>query len=134
MYKHVTVYVGFHVLIAVVMKDSIFWDITSCSPLKFNRRFGGTRRFGIQDEIVSQAKSSERSADFHYILVEKAAVKVYTSRYQSLIFAKYIQLLLTLPKARTRGFTAFSPSSPVLYLFLLLIVVLHSHCCGAEPE
>jgi hypothetical protein len=24
------------------MKISIFWDITSCSPLKVSRRFGGT--------------------------------------------------------------------------------------------
>jgi hypothetical protein len=28
--------VGFEVLTAVVMKSSIFWDITSCSPLKVN--------------------------------------------------------------------------------------------------
>jgi hypothetical protein len=25
---------------AVVMKITIFWDITPCSPLKVNRRFG----------------------------------------------------------------------------------------------
>jgi hypothetical protein len=24
------------------MKSSIFWDITPCTPLKINRRFGGT--------------------------------------------------------------------------------------------
>jgi hypothetical protein len=29
---------GFEVLTAVVMKSSIFWDITQCSPLKFSRR------------------------------------------------------------------------------------------------
>jgi hypothetical protein len=33
---------GFGVLRAVVLKGSIFWDITSCNPLKVNRRFGGT--------------------------------------------------------------------------------------------
>jgi hypothetical protein len=32
---------GFEVLTAVVMKYTIFWDITPCSPLKVNRRFGG---------------------------------------------------------------------------------------------
>jgi hypothetical protein len=26
------------------MKSTIFWDITPCSPFKFNRRFGGTNR------------------------------------------------------------------------------------------
>jgi hypothetical protein len=34
-------YVGFLVLKAMVMKSRMFWDI-SCSPLKFDRRFGGT--------------------------------------------------------------------------------------------
>jgi hypothetical protein len=30
------IYVGFEILIAVVTKSSIFWDITPCSPLKAN--------------------------------------------------------------------------------------------------
>jgi hypothetical protein len=34
--------VRFEVLTAVVMKSTIFWDITPCSPLKVNRHFGGT--------------------------------------------------------------------------------------------
>jgi hypothetical protein len=33
---------GFEVLRAVVMKSTVFCDITPCSPLKVNRRFGGT--------------------------------------------------------------------------------------------
>jgi hypothetical protein len=32
----ITRYVGFEVLTAVVMKSTIFWDITPCSPLKVN--------------------------------------------------------------------------------------------------
>jgi hypothetical protein len=36
--------VGFEVLTAVVMKSSILSDIMPCSPLKANRRFGGTCR------------------------------------------------------------------------------------------
>jgi hypothetical protein len=31
---NITFYVGFKVLTAVVMKSSVFWDITSCSPVK----------------------------------------------------------------------------------------------------
>jgi hypothetical protein len=27
-----------------ILKSAIFWDITPCSPLKVNRRFGGTCR------------------------------------------------------------------------------------------
>jgi hypothetical protein len=33
---------GFEVLTAVVIKSYIFWDITPCSLLKINRRFGRT--------------------------------------------------------------------------------------------
>jgi hypothetical protein len=36
---------GFEVVRAVVIKSSIFWDITPYSPLKGNLRFGGTGRF-----------------------------------------------------------------------------------------
>jgi hypothetical protein len=49
-------YVGFEVLTAVVMNSSIFWDITPCSPLKVNRRFGGTCRLHLQGWI-SQARN-----------------------------------------------------------------------------
>jgi hypothetical protein len=34
--------VGFEVLTAVVMKSTVFWDITPCSPLSVDRRFGET--------------------------------------------------------------------------------------------
>jgi hypothetical protein len=40
--------VGFEVLTAVIMKNFFFWDITPCSPLKVNRRSGGTYRFHLQ--------------------------------------------------------------------------------------
>jgi hypothetical protein len=32
----------------VVMKSIIFWDMTPCSPLSFNRRFGGTYCLHLQ--------------------------------------------------------------------------------------
>jgi hypothetical protein len=35
----------------VHMKSSIFWDITQCSPLKFNRRLEGTCRLHLQSSI-----------------------------------------------------------------------------------
>jgi hypothetical protein len=31
-----------------IEKSTIFWDITPCSPLSVNRRFGGTFRFHVQ--------------------------------------------------------------------------------------
>jgi hypothetical protein len=39
--------VRYEVLTAVIMKSSIFWDITLYSSLKFNRRFGGTCRLHL---------------------------------------------------------------------------------------
>jgi hypothetical protein len=44
----IPVYVGFGVYTPVVMKSTIFWDITSYSPLKVNRRFGGKYRLHLQ--------------------------------------------------------------------------------------
>jgi hypothetical protein len=44
-------FIGFEVLTAVVMKSIIFWDITSCNPLKVNRRFGGTYRLHMLGRI-----------------------------------------------------------------------------------
>jgi hypothetical protein len=48
---------GFEVLTAVIMKSTIFWDMTPCSPLKFNRRFGGTRLHLRIEEYATQETS-----------------------------------------------------------------------------
>jgi hypothetical protein len=50
-------YVRFEVLTAVVMKSIIFCDITPCSPLKVNRRFGGTYRLHLQGRKISRARN-----------------------------------------------------------------------------
>jgi hypothetical protein len=47
--------VGDEILTTVVMKSSIFWDITLCSPLNVNRRFGGTYRLHLQGRRISRA-------------------------------------------------------------------------------
>jgi hypothetical protein len=44
--------IGIAVLAPVVMKSSILWDIMPCSPLKVNRRFGGTYRLRRQGRNV----------------------------------------------------------------------------------
>jgi hypothetical protein len=54
-------YVGFEVLTAVVMKSYIFWDITSCSPIKVNRRFGGTYRLHLQGRRITKQKTSVKA-------------------------------------------------------------------------
>jgi hypothetical protein len=42
--------VGFEVLTAVVMKSTVFWDVTPYSPLEVNRCFGGTYHLHFQGE------------------------------------------------------------------------------------
>jgi hypothetical protein len=57
-------YVGFEVFTAVVMKSSIFWDVTRYSLLKCNRRFGGTYRLHLQGRRkFQQAGSCWNSSD-----------------------------------------------------------------------
>jgi hypothetical protein len=46
--------VGLEVLTAVVMKNSIFWDITRCGPLEFNRLFRGKRLLHLQCRRIRQ--------------------------------------------------------------------------------
>jgi hypothetical protein len=53
--------VGFEVLRAVVMKSTIFLDITPCSLLKVKRRFGGTYRFRLQGRRISLARNQHES-------------------------------------------------------------------------
>jgi hypothetical protein len=53
--------VGFEVLTAVVMKCTIFWDITPCSPSKVNRRFGGTCRFHFQSQRIRKARNQHEA-------------------------------------------------------------------------
>jgi hypothetical protein len=39
----------------VIMKSSVFWNITSCSPLKFKGRVGETCRLHLQDRRIRAA-------------------------------------------------------------------------------
>jgi hypothetical protein len=48
----------------VVMKSTVFWDITQSSPLKVSRRFGGTYRLYLQVRI-SRARYQRESSDKH---------------------------------------------------------------------
>jgi hypothetical protein len=44
----ICIHIGFEVFTVVVLKSIIFWDMRPCSPLSFNRRFGGTYRLHLQ--------------------------------------------------------------------------------------
>jgi hypothetical protein len=38
-----------------ILKSTVFWDITACSPLRVNRRFGGTFSLHFQGRRISRA-------------------------------------------------------------------------------
>jgi hypothetical protein len=60
-YINSSINVGFEVLTAVAMKTVIFWNITECSPLKVNRRFGGTYCLLLQGRRISRARNKPES-------------------------------------------------------------------------
>jgi hypothetical protein len=52
----------FEVLTAVVMKSTIIWDITPCSPLRVNRRLGGAYRLHLQGRRINRARNHRESS------------------------------------------------------------------------
>jgi hypothetical protein len=48
-------------LIYATIKTTIFWDITPFSPLKVNRRFGGTNRLHLQGRRINRARNQRES-------------------------------------------------------------------------
>jgi hypothetical protein len=48
---------GSEVLTAVTINSYIFWDITPCSPVKVNRRFGRKYHLHLQGLRVSQERN-----------------------------------------------------------------------------
>jgi hypothetical protein len=49
--------VGFEVFTSVVMKSINFWDMTPCSPLSVNRRFGGTYLSVFRAEEINSTRN-----------------------------------------------------------------------------
>jgi hypothetical protein len=64
-------HVGFEVLTPVVMKSTIFWDITPCSPLKVNRRFGWTYRLHYQSRRISQIRNQREENSKQSLKIEE---------------------------------------------------------------
>jgi hypothetical protein len=64
MLRIVDSYVGGEILTAVVMMNTVFWDITACIPLKVKWRFGGTYAsiFRVEDETSMKAGTKQSSA------------------------------------------------------------------------
>jgi hypothetical protein len=52
---------GFEVLKAVIVKCSVFWDVTPCSPFKVNRRFGGKYCILLHGRRISHARNQSEA-------------------------------------------------------------------------
>jgi hypothetical protein len=59
-------HVGFEVFTAVIMKSIIFWDMMLCSPLSFNRRFGGIYRLHLQGRRNKFSRNQVEGASATY--------------------------------------------------------------------
>jgi hypothetical protein len=55
--------VGFEVLTAVLMKSSVFWDVTPFSPLKVNRISGGKCCLHLQDVSLISQHATDRTRE-----------------------------------------------------------------------
>jgi hypothetical protein len=53
--------VEFEVITAVVMKNTIFWVITSCNPVESKPRFGGIFRLHFRSRIISLARKQREN-------------------------------------------------------------------------
>jgi hypothetical protein len=60
-------------LTAVVMKSTIFWDTTLCSPLKVSRRFGGSYHLHFLGRRISRARNQGLCLPPAFTLVSCAA-------------------------------------------------------------
>lgn len=54
----VNLFLGYSIT-AVVMKNSVSWDMAPCRPFRFNQRFERTCRLKHQDIIISKARNCQ---------------------------------------------------------------------------
>jgi hypothetical protein len=54
--------VELRVFMAVTKRSTNFWAVVPCSPLKVNRRFGGTYRLHHQDRRANQGTRARLAA------------------------------------------------------------------------
>jgi hypothetical protein len=77
-------YIGFEFFTAVVMKGIIFWDISPCSPLSFNRRFGGTYRLHLQGRRNTFSKGTGKQAGVTCLLLFFAELIYFTLKMEAI--------------------------------------------------
>jgi hypothetical protein len=136
-YKHVQ----FGILTAVTMKSSVFWDITSCSPLKVHRRFGGICRLPLHSSRVSKERNQHVAGSKHVawqrrltfnvlygVISQKielfivTAVRTYNPTYSTVFFCYQHT-----PFSRKKKPTAYMPSKKCKFCFAVLFTLYLKH-------
>jgi hypothetical protein len=74
LHQFTNTYVWFEILTTVVMKISIFWIITPCSPLKANQRFGRTNHLHLQVWRINQARNQGESLLVTFLILPSLLV------------------------------------------------------------
>jgi hypothetical protein len=68
---------------SMVTQSAILWDITPCSPLKVNRRFGGTCRLRCQSRRISKARNQRETGVKQNVLVSYSLIHEWEATYTS---------------------------------------------------
>jgi hypothetical protein len=104
-----SVYLWIGALTAVVTKSSIFWDITPCSPLKINLRFGRICRLSLQED--DKNKVTQR-----YTIVTSNNYAVFNNRYLPTRACCFQALrLLTMNDTHTKAFQVYNQQFDFIY-------------------
>jgi hypothetical protein len=107
--------VGFEVLPAVVVKNSIFWDITSSTSLKANRRFGGKCRLHYQGRRISQTRNQHeggwKAGNFTLVscLAYYSTLKMETIYSSKMLVDFPTDYAASYPQTRTLGMSSQCP-------------------------
>jgi hypothetical protein len=71
-------FVAFEVLSVVHKKSSIFWDLTLCTPLRVNLRFGGISHLYLQGQriIINQREAGSTAMGlFKFRIIQQTGGK-----------------------------------------------------------
>jgi hypothetical protein len=104
------------------MKSIIFWEMTPCNPMNFNRRFGGTYRLHLYQQASRWCSPPARHLLATYLLAGLQTI----SAHDSVLYVIYFIIKIPLSMLRsprflftsgsvTKGFHVFLISSHVSY-------------------
>jgi hypothetical protein len=121
----------------VILKNSIFWDVTPCSMLKVNRRFGGICSFHFHGRRIHQARNKHEAVNKQRVcLAYYSTLKMEEAYYpeSSVNFQQasrqYIPEHRTLHNHRCKNLKYCLPNS----FFISSLLILSKRLCGRERK